>query len=81
VIISNWTNAAEDEKHIDWTRSFWNDMQPYSSKRVYVNALGIEGEQRVREAYGENYDRLVALKKSYDPKNIFRMNQNINPLT
>lgn len=81
VIISNWVNPEEDEKHIEWTRSFWNDMQSYSSKRVYVNALGIEGEQRVREAYGENYDRLLALKKRYDPKNIFRMNQNINPLT
>jgi FAD/FMN-containing dehydrogenase len=54
-------------------------MQPYSSKRVYVNALGIEGEQRVREAYGENYDRLLALKKKYDPRNVFRLNQNINP--
>ena len=81
VLVSNWVNPEEDEKHIEWTRRSWNDMQPYSSKRVYVNALGIEGEQRVREAYGENYDRLLALKKRYDPKNIFRMNQNINPLT
>ena len=81
VIISNWVNMDEDEKHIEWTRAFWNGMQPYSSKRVYVNALGIEGEQRVREAYGENYDRLLALKKRFDPKNVFRLNQNINPQT
>ena len=79
VIISNWVNSEEDDKHIEWTRAFWNGMQPYSSKRVYVNALGIEGEQRVREAYGENYDRLLALKKKYDPRNVFRLNQNINP--
>ena len=79
VIISNWVNPEEDEKHVEWTRAFWNGMQPYSSKRVYVNALGIEGEERVREAYGENYDRLLALKKKYDPRNVFRLNQNINP--
>ena len=54
-------------------------MQEYSSKRVYVNALGIEGEERVKEAYGENYQRLVALKTKYDPGNLFRLNQNIAP--
>ena len=43
--------------------------------------LGIEGEERVREAYGENYDRLLTLKKKYDPKNVFQLNQNINPRT
>lgn len=81
VVISNWVNSEEDEKHIEWTRAFWNGMQPFSSKRVYVNALGVEGEERVREAYGENYDRLLTLKKKYDPKNVFRLNQNINPQT
>jgi hypothetical protein len=79
VVISNWVNPEEDQKNIEWTRALWNDMQPYSSKRVYVNTLGVEGEQRVREAYGESYARLVALKKAYDPQNIFRMNQNIDP--
>ena len=62
VIISNWVNAGEDEKHIGWTRKFYEAMQGYSSNRVYVNALGVEGEERVKEAYGENYQRLVALK-------------------
>ena len=80
VIVSNWLNPEEDDQHIQWTRNFWNAMQAYSSKRVYVNALGIEGEERVREAYGESYDRLLALKRRYDPKNVFKMNQNINPL-
>ena len=54
-------------------------MQSYSSHRVYANVLGMEGEQRVREAYGQNYDRLLQLKKKYDPQNLFRLNQNINP--
>jgi FAD/FMN-containing dehydrogenase len=46
---------------------------------VYVNNLGDEGPERVRAAYGENYSRLVALKRSYDPDNMFRANQNIDP--
>ena len=79
VIISHWINPDDDEKHMEWTRSFWNEMAPFTSNRAYVNALGVEGEERVREAYGENYDRLLALKKQYDPKNVFCMNQNINP--
>ena len=46
---------------------------------VYVNNLGDEGQDRVREAYGGNYERLVALKTRYDPTNFFRLNQNIKP--
>ncbi len=46
---------------------------------MYVNILGEEGEQRVREAYGPNYERLVGLKNKYDPTNFFNMNQNIKP--
>lgn len=79
VIISNWVNSEEDEKHISWTRKFYEAMQTYSSNRVYVNALGIEGEERVKEAYGKNYQRLAALKTKYDPGNLFRLNQNIAP--
>jgi hypothetical protein len=54
-------------------------MEDYLSHRVYVNALGTEGDERVKEAYGENYQRLAALKTKYDPGNLFRMNQNITP--
>ena len=46
---------------------------------VYVNFLGQEGERRVQAAYGVNYERLVALKNTYDPSNFFRLNQNIKP--
>ena len=79
VIISNWVSSEEDEKHISWTRKFYEAMQDYTSNRVYVNALGIEGEERVKEAYGESYQRLSALKSKYDPENLFRLNQNIAP--
>ncbi|TDH26381.1 FAD-binding oxidoreductase [Segetibacter sp. 3557_3] len=80
VIGSNWVNREEDETHISWTRNFWEAMQPYSSHKVYVNVLGVEGEDRVKEAYGKNYSRLTALKSKYDPNNLFRLNQNIKPV-
>jgi hypothetical protein len=54
-------------------------MEPFFEQGVYVNNLGEEGEDRVKEAYGENYGRLVALKDKYDPTNLFRLNQNIRP--
>ncbi len=79
VIISNWLNVEEDEKNITWTRNFFASMEPHLSHRVYMNALGVEGDERVKEAYGDNYERLVALKNKYDPQNLFCMNQNIKP--
>lgn len=79
VIGAHWTNPEEDENNLDWARSFWQALQPFSSNRVYVNTLGMEGEKRVKEAYGESYERLLTLKRKYDPENIFRMNQNIDP--
>ena len=80
VIISHWVNSEEDEKNITWTRKFYEAMQPCLSNKVYVNTLGVEGEERVKEAYGENYQRLAALKSKYDPENLFRLNQNIPPV-
>ena len=54
-------------------------LSPFASNGVYVNFLGNEGEERVRAAYGVNYERLVALKNRYDPTNFFSLNQNIRP--
>ena len=62
-----------------WGRAFWTALRPFSTGGVYVNNLGDEGEDRVRSAFGGNYDRLVALKNKYDPTNLFRLNQNIRP--
>jgi FAD/FMN-containing dehydrogenase len=79
--ISIWDDPAEDEVNVRWARAFWTAMRPFSTGGVYVNNLGDEGEDRVRSAFGDNYDRLVALKNKYDPTNLFQLNQNIRPTT
>jgi len=64
----------------EWVRDFWSALEPHHTSGVYVNFLMNEGEDRVREAYGtKKYDRLKALKRRYDPDNLFRLNQNIPP--
>ena len=78
-ILSQWDDQSAGEKNVTWTRSFFEALRPHLEKTVYVNSLGDEGEERVRAAYGPNYDRLAALKKKYDPTNFFHMNQNIKP--
>lgn len=78
-IISIWSDPAESAQQTAWTRAFWDAMRPFSQGGVYVNFLGDEGEERIRAAYGGNYDRLVDVKSKYDPQNLFRLNQNIKP--
>jgi hypothetical protein len=77
-IVAAW-EAGQAHLHRAWARTFWTAMQPFASSGVYVNFLGNEGEERVRAAYGVNYERLVALKNTYDPTNFFSLNQNIRP--
>jgi Berberine and berberine like len=78
--ISAATRTADgfDEER-DWVRTFWSALAPYHTS-VYVNFLMAEGEERIRQAYGQTkYNRLKALKEKYDPSNFFRLNQNIPP--
>jgi len=76
---SIWTDPREVEMHQQWVREWWDMMSAFSIGAEYVNNLGEEGEDRVRAAYGDNYERLVALKNTYDPTNVFRLNANIQP--
>jgi FAD/FMN-containing dehydrogenase len=80
-IDSIWSRPEDDAANIAWTRNFWSDMQRHSNGRLYLNFPGHgEGEDLVRNAFGsETYARLVAVKKTYDPTNFFRLNQNIQP--
>jgi FAD/FMN-containing dehydrogenase len=79
-IIGKWSDPSESEQHIAWARETHAAMKPYSHG-TYVNYLGDEGQDRVRAAYGDAvYNRLVAVKNRYDPKNLFRVNQNIRPV-
>jgi FAD/FMN-containing dehydrogenase len=63
----------------EWARECWQAMQPFAAGAAYVNDLGDEGEERVREALGPSFERLRALKTRYDPTNFFHLNQNITP--
>ena len=63
----------------DWARRYWEDLHPFSAGGGYVNMMMDEGQERVRAAYRGNYDRLVEIKRRYDPQNLFRINQNIEP--
>jgi FAD/FMN-containing dehydrogenase len=78
---TTWTDLADTERNIAWTRSAWDDMRRFGPGGVYLNFAGFgeEKEALVRAGYGANYERLVDLKTEYDPTNLFRMNQNIRP--
>ena len=79
VIVGVDPNPANKQKITDWARRYWEALHPYSSGGAYVNFLMEEGDERLRATYGGNYRRLAAVKAQYDPKNFFRLNQNIRP--
>jgi FAD/FMN-containing dehydrogenase len=74
-----WDDVAHDQICIRWTREFFQASAPYASAGAYVNFMTEEEGDRVVAAYGSNYERLVQIKKQYDPENIFHLNQNIKP--
>ncbi|MGH3072048.1 MAG: FAD-binding oxidoreductase [Gaiellaceae bacterium] len=74
-----WEGAERDEEHISWGRAGRDVLEPWRSGGVYLNFVGDEGEDRVRAAFGDAFDRLAAVKERYDPQNLFRGNQNIRP--
>ena len=75
-----WETPEEDSKVISWAREFWNASEPYSTGGVYVNFMTEDEKSRVTSAYKpEIWNRLVEVKRKYDPTNLFSMNQNIDP--
>jgi FAD/FMN-containing dehydrogenase len=80
IAIAHWIEQDEEEGQLSWVRGVGDAVTPHSIG-AYVNFLGDEGDARIRSAYGteEKYDRLVRLKREWDPENLFCLNQNIRP--
>lgn len=76
-----WDDPSMNDEVVAYSRAYLEEMEPFSPGGLYVNfaGLGEEGESLVKDAYGSNYARLVALKNKYDPTNLFHLNQNIKP--
>ena len=75
-----WEDPAGDEAHVGWGRTAWDALTPYTTAGHYVNDVVETGESVVRAIYGDaKYERLVGLKRTYDPDNVFRLNQNVQP--
>jgi len=75
-----WESKEEDKDVINWAREFFNKSAKYASSGAYVNFMTGDEKDRVSKAYGSNYKRLLQIKKKYDPDNLLKYNQNINPL-
>jgi hypothetical protein len=79
-LLANWSEASEDAENISWIRGLFNQLRPAMKPGVYVNFMSNDEQDRVPEAYQERWGRMVAVKTQYDPKNFFRLNQNVPPL-
>jgi len=79
VFIGVSPDPADADALRDWTVGYWEALHPYSAGGAYVNFMMEEGQGRVRATYGPNYERLARVKATYDPDNVFRVNQNIQP--
>jgi FAD/FMN-containing dehydrogenase len=79
VIVGVDPHPANKDKIVGWTRNYWDALHSFSTGGAYVNFMMDEGQDRIRATYGDNYDRLAAIKRRYDPTNFFRVNQNIQP--
>jgi hypothetical protein len=78
-ILGEWADPATSAVNIQWVREVASMTEPFATGGVYVNFLGEDGEEQVKAAYGSHFQRLVALKRKYDPSNFFHLNQNIKP--
>jgi FAD/FMN-containing dehydrogenase len=78
-IMPGWTDHSRDEEVLAWANRLHTDMSRHATGGVYVNLLGPDEEDRIPAAYGVNYDRLVEVKRKWDPENLFRSTYNIDP--
>jgi FAD/FMN-containing dehydrogenase len=78
-IPSVWTDRAETDENVAWTRETFRAFGPHLEERRWLNYLGDDESDAVKAAYGPNYERLLELKRRYDPENVFHHNHNIDP--
>jgi len=79
VIAGMWPDPAENEANTTWVRDYYAATSPHSEEGGYVNFMAADDQVRVKANYRGNYPRLVDVKRTYDPKNLFHLNQNIQP--
>jgi FAD/FMN-containing dehydrogenase len=79
VIVAAWSDASVDQERIQWVRDYYDATAPYSEPGGYINFMADDDQSRIRDNYKGNYNRLVAVKRTYDPDNLFHINQNISP--
>jgi hypothetical protein len=79
IIVGVDPDPANNERMIQWARDYWMALHPYSAGGGYVNMMMDEGTDTVKAAYRDNYARLAQIKATYDPSNLFHVNQNIKP--
>jgi FAD/FMN-containing dehydrogenase len=79
VIAGMWPDPADNERYTSWVRNYWKAIHPHSEPGGYVNFMAGDDQDRIRDNYRGNYGRLAEVKGRYDPENLFRMNQNIEP--
>jgi FAD/FMN-containing dehydrogenase len=78
-IFPGWSDPDDDEEIMSWARGLYEKLEPFAGSGVYVNMLGEDENGRIPAAFQDNYSRLTALKRKWDPANMFRMNHNIPP--
>jgi FAD/FMN-containing dehydrogenase len=79
VIAGMWPEPADNEANIRWVRDYYDATAPNSEEGGYINFMGADDQERIKANYKGNYDRLVEAKRTYDPENLFHLNQNIKP--
>jgi len=79
VIAGMWPDPADNDANTKWVRDYYEATAPLSEEAGYINFMAGDDQDRIRANYGSNYDRLVTVKRQYDPDNLFHLNQNIAP--
>ena len=79
VIVGAWPDPADNDANIKWVKDYYAATAPLSEEGGYVNFMAGDDQERIRANYKGNYDRLVQVKRRYDPDNLFHLNQNIEP--